>query len=102
MIPAWLEAVILGIVQGLTEFIPVSSSGHLVLVPYLMGWEKHSLAFDVMLHVGTLGATSAERGRKVRHHTCVPRPHRRRHRLSKGRRRPAAAVGGSACGWINA
>lgn len=56
MIPAWLEAVILGIVQGLTEFIPVSSSGHLVLVPYLMGWEKHSLAFDVMLHVGTLGA----------------------------------------------
>lgn len=56
MIPAWLEAVILGIVQGMTEFIPVSSSGHLVLVPYLMGWEKHSLAFDVMLHVGTLGA----------------------------------------------
>ncbi|WP_370323682.1 undecaprenyl-diphosphate phosphatase [Euzebya sp.] len=56
MFPAWLEALILGIVQGLTEFIPVSSSGHLVLVPYLMGWEKQSLAFDVMLHVGTLGA----------------------------------------------
>ena len=56
MLPAWLEAVILGVVQGLTEFIPVSSSGHLVLVPYLLGWEKSSLAFDVMLHVGTLGA----------------------------------------------
>lgn len=56
MFPAWAEAVILGIVQGLTEFIPVSSSGHLVLVPYLLGWEKHSLAFDVMLHVGTLFA----------------------------------------------
>lgn len=56
MIPPWLEAVILGLVQGLTEFIPISSSGHLVLVPYLMGWDKHSLAFDVMLHVGTLGA----------------------------------------------
>ncbi|CAN5207291.1 N/A [soil metagenome] len=56
MISAWLEALILGVVQGLTEFIPVSSSGHLVLVPYLAGWEKPSLAFDVMLHFGTLGA----------------------------------------------
>ncbi|HUG84248.1 MAG TPA: undecaprenyl-diphosphate phosphatase [Euzebya sp.] len=56
MIPPWLEAMILGIVQGLTEFIPVSSSGHLVLVPYLSGWEDRSLAFDVLLHVGTLGA----------------------------------------------
>jgi undecaprenyl-diphosphatase len=56
MLPPWLEALVLGIVQGLTEFIPVSSSGHLVLVPYLLGWERNSLAFDVMLHVGTLGA----------------------------------------------
>jgi undecaprenyl-diphosphatase len=56
MLPPWLEALILGIVQGLTEFIPVSSSGHLVLVPYLAGWDKPSLAFDVMLHAGTLGA----------------------------------------------
>ncbi len=56
MIPAWLQAVLLGIVQGLTEFIPVSSSGHLVLVPYLLGWEDRGLAFDVMLHLGTLGA----------------------------------------------
>ncbi len=57
MSASWFQALVLGIVQGLTEFIPVSSSGHLVLVPYLMGWEKHSLAFDVMLHTGTLLAT---------------------------------------------
>ncbi|MGI9016570.1 MAG: undecaprenyl-diphosphate phosphatase [Euzebya sp.] len=56
MIAAWIQALILGVVQGLTEFIPVSSSGHLVLVPYLLGWERHSLAFDVMLHVGTMFA----------------------------------------------
>lgn len=52
--PEWLQALVLGIVQGLTEFIPVSSSGHLVLVPALAGWERHGLAFDVALHVGTL------------------------------------------------
>lgn len=56
MIPTWLQAVLLGVVQGLTEFIPVSSSGHLVLVPYLLGWEPQGLAFDVALHVGTLVA----------------------------------------------
>ncbi|MEE8601725.1 undecaprenyl-diphosphate phosphatase [Euzebya tangerina] len=56
MFPAWLEALILGVVQGLTEFIPVSSSGHLTLVPYLAGWEPSSLAFDVVLHLGTMFA----------------------------------------------
>lgn len=56
MIPTWLQAVLLGLVQGLTEFIPVSSSGHLVLVPYLFSWESPGLAFDVALHVGTAGA----------------------------------------------
>jgi undecaprenyl-diphosphatase len=54
--PTWLQALVLGIVQGLTEFIPVSSSGHLVLVPYLTGWERPGLAFDVALHIGTAGA----------------------------------------------
>jgi undecaprenyl-diphosphatase len=53
MAPSWLQAVVLGIVQGLAEFIPVSSSGHLVLVPYLLSWERPGLAFDVALHMGT-------------------------------------------------
>lgn len=54
--PAWVQAVVLGIVQGLTEFIPVSSSGHLVIIPYLAGWQDPGLAFDVALHVGTAAA----------------------------------------------
>lgn len=49
-----IEAVILGLVQGLTEFIPVSSSGHLLLAHELFGTNESSLAFDVALHVGTL------------------------------------------------
>jgi undecaprenyl-diphosphatase len=50
----WWQAVILALVQGLTEFLPVSSSGHLVLVPRLFGWADQGLAFDVAVHVGTL------------------------------------------------
>ncbi|MEZ4498520.1 MAG: undecaprenyl-diphosphatase UppP [Thermomicrobiales bacterium] len=49
-----IEAVILGIVQGLTEFLPISSSGHLILVPWLFGWESSGLSFDASLHLGTL------------------------------------------------
>ena len=54
-----LQALVMGIVQGLTEFLPVSSSGHLIIVPWLFGWDDAfitSLAFSVMLHVGTLVA----------------------------------------------
>ncbi len=58
-VPEWLQAVVLGVVQGVTEFVPVSSSGHLVLVPYWFGWEKPSLAFDVALHAGTAVAILA-------------------------------------------
>ena len=51
-----IQALILGIVQGATEFIPVSSSGHLVIVPWLFGWEPSTLLFDTILHWGTLTA----------------------------------------------
>ncbi len=50
------QAFVLGLVQGATEFIPVSSSGHLVLVPWLLGWQSPPLAFDTMVHWGTLVA----------------------------------------------
>ncbi|MFQ5493275.1 MAG: undecaprenyl-diphosphatase UppP [Candidatus Dojkabacteria bacterium] len=49
-----IQAIILGITQGITEFLPISSSAHLVLVPELLGWQQHSLAFDIMLHMATL------------------------------------------------
>ncbi|MGH9026030.1 MAG: undecaprenyl-diphosphate phosphatase [Acidimicrobiia bacterium] len=49
-----LEDVVLGLVQGLTEFLPVSSSGHLVVVPAVFGWDEPSLTFDLVLHLGTL------------------------------------------------
>ncbi len=50
------QAIVLGVVQGLTEFLPVSSSAHLALAPWLLGWEDPGLAFDVALHLGTLVA----------------------------------------------
>ncbi len=53
--PVW-QAVVLGIVQGLGEFLPISSSAHLILVPWMFGWADPGLAFDVALHWGTLVA----------------------------------------------
>lgn len=50
------QAVILGAVQGLTEFLPVSSTAHLILIPWAMGWPDPGLSFDVALHLGTLVA----------------------------------------------
>src|SRR5215472_16199779 len=48
------QAFVLGMIQGLTEFLPVSSSAHLVIFPWLFGWNDPGLAFDVALHLGTL------------------------------------------------
>src|ERR1051325_771705 len=49
-----LQVVVLALVQGLTEFLPISSSGHLYLTSWLLGWNAESLTFDIALHIGTL------------------------------------------------
>src|SRR4030042_1455320 len=62
MLTTVIESIILGLVQGATEFIPVSSSAHLIVVPWLLGWTDPaltSLPFDVALHLGTLAAVLA-------------------------------------------
>ena len=51
-----LQAIVLGLVQGLSEFLPISSSGHLILVPLVTGWTDQGLTFDVAVHIGSLGA----------------------------------------------
>ena len=61
-----LEAIVLAVVQGLTEFLPVSSSGHLVIARWLFGWEDPGLDFDVAVHVGTLAAILFAFRREVR------------------------------------
>ena len=48
-----LQSIVLGITQGITEFLPISSSGHLILIPAIFGWELQDLSFDVALHLGT-------------------------------------------------
>lgn len=54
----FLNIAVLSLVQGITEFLPISSSGHLVLVPALTGWPDQGLAIDAAVHVGTLGAVA--------------------------------------------
>jgi undecaprenyl-diphosphatase len=54
-----VQALVLGIIQGATEFIPISSSGHLVLVPWLLNWPEPGLVFDTIVHWGTLVAVTA-------------------------------------------
>ena len=54
-----LAAAILGIIQGITEFLPISSSAHLILAPWFLGWKPEGIVFDVSLHVGTAIAVIA-------------------------------------------
>jgi undecaprenyl-diphosphatase len=51
-----IEVIVLGLVQGITEFLPISSTAHLALIPWLLGWHDPGLAFDIALHAGTLAA----------------------------------------------
>jgi undecaprenyl-diphosphatase len=51
-----LQVIVLAIVQGITEFLPISSSGHLILVPFFFSWPDQGLAFDAAIHIGTLAA----------------------------------------------
>ncbi|MCF7501296.1 MULTISPECIES: undecaprenyl-diphosphate phosphatase [Pseudoalteromonas] len=51
-----IEIIVLALIQGLTEFLPISSSAHLILPSQILGWQDQGLAFDVAVHVGTLGA----------------------------------------------
>ena len=51
-----MQVIVLAVVQGLTEFLPVSSTAHLYLTSWLLGWQTEGLDFDIMLHVGTLVA----------------------------------------------
>ena len=71
------QAVFLGIVQALTEFLPVSSSGHLVIFQHVFGLREAQLLFDVSVHLGTLGAVAwvfrSDIGAMV---TALPRMHR--------------------------
>jgi undecaprenyl-diphosphatase len=62
----WLQVIVLAIIQGITEFLPISSSGHLVVFPLLWGWPDQGLVMDVAVHVGTLGAVVVYFRRDVR------------------------------------
>jgi len=58
-IMALYQAILLAVIQGFTEFLPISSSAHLALAPWLLGWKDQGLAFDIALHFGTLIAVLA-------------------------------------------
>lgn len=55
----WYQLVVLAVVQGITEFLPISSSAHLILVPHFLGWVDQGLGFDLAVHLGTLVAVLA-------------------------------------------
>jgi undecaprenyl-diphosphatase len=61
-----IQLILLAIVQGITEFLPISSSGHLILAPYVFGFSDQGMAFDVAVHVGSLGAVMIYFHRQIR------------------------------------
>lgn len=65
------QLIVLAIIQGLTEFLPISSSAHLILLPQFTGWQDQGLAFDVAVHVGTLVAVLAYFRRDLALITCA-------------------------------
>lgn len=64
------QIAVLAVIQGITEFLPVSSSGHLALTPVFLGWKDQGLALDVAVHVGTLGAVMVYLWRDIWSVTC--------------------------------
>lgn len=98
---SYAQALILGVVQGLTEFLPVSSSGHLILVPHVFGWPDQGLAFDAATHLGTLAALLAYFRVEVRQLLSGVLG-RRLGALLVAASVPALAVGWLASTWIEA
>jgi undecaprenyl-diphosphatase len=107
-----LRAIVLGIVQGITEFLPISSSAHLSIVPRLLGYPTPTLAFEVLLHFGTLAAVAAYFARDLWAFVlCLVAPGRLGPEEAGTRRRllgllalasvPAAAVGFLVQGWAD-
>jgi undecaprenyl-diphosphatase len=107
-----LRAIVLGIVQGITEFLPISSSAHLSIVPRLLGYATPTLAFEVLLHFGTLAAVAAYFARDLWAFVlCLVAPGRLGPQEAAVRRRllgllalasvPAAAVGFVLQGWAD-
>jgi undecaprenyl-diphosphatase len=107
-----LRAIVLGIVQGITEFLPISSSAHLSIVPRLLGYPTPTLAFEVLLHFGTLAAVAAYFARDLWAFVlCLVAPGRLGPEEAGSRRRllgllalasvPAAAVGFLVQGWAD-
>jgi undecaprenyl-diphosphatase len=108
-----IRALVLGIVQGLTEFLPISSSAHLSIVPRLLGYPTPTLAFEVLLHFGTLAAVVAYFARDLWAFVlCLLAPGRLGPREASTRRRllgllvlasvPAAVIGFLVQDWADA
>lgn len=102
-----IHAFILGIVQGISEFLPISSSGHLVIIPRVFGWQDQGLSFDTFVHLGTLVAVLWHFRAKVTaiwHGFFLRSPHHQQERrlawLILMATVPALAIGYAANTWI--